>query len=459
MITYLKDRSYYADNYDRLTIEQCRSGEELVNNAFRELEEKISASESQGYSVARYVEYSKLYFQLVEFTAASRWHHRDTRIAALMSNDEQKDERLATTHLPKMLFCLSCGQHMEVVNKYYMRREGKDREIEDVIFILACKPCGKRQAYWEDGTKWEGVTFHCDMCQSEMTVAHKETTNKLISTYTCTNCKHSYKETINFGEKPTEEEPTDLLYELDRKRFCIDEDTMHKIEDKMIHLARLEKLYIDATERTDHADIYDAIRDIKQLKIAQLIETLQPVLEKAQYTRFKLGEPQLIREVVIEFSCLDAKADRQENSSKNSLRKLITKTLEETNWRLMSESVYCRLGYLTGRLKAYEGDEALKKLTVQRIKNGVLKPKPHELLPSKPYDIEKLDKVEVIKVYTEGERLNTRLTLIDNGTKRPGKELTLYGMLHQNLRLVIPLRDNDNSVPEFVRDFDFKMES
>ena len=43
-----------------------------------------------------------------------------------------------------------------------------------------------------------------------------------------------------------------------------------------------------------------------------------------------------------------------------------------TNWRLMSDGISYRLGYLNGRVKAYEGEEAMKELV---IKNGKLIPK------------------------------------------------------------------------------------
>lgn len=57
---------------------------------------------------------------------------------------------------------------------------------------------------------------------------------------------------------------------------------------------------------------------------------------------------------------------RKEQSSCHGFRKVIQGTLAATNWRLMSEGVTYRLGYLQGRLKAYETEEDLLNL----VKSG-----------------------------------------------------------------------------------------
>jgi hypothetical protein len=124
----------------------------------------------------------------------------------------------------------------------------------------------------------------------------------------------------------------------------------------------------------------------------------------------------------------------------------------------MNDSVSYRLGYLTGKLRAYEGEEALKKLVEQRIKDGTLKPEPPKFDSSTLYDINKLDKVELIKIIAENERLQYKTIPIENGTKRPDSLDSLVGKLHPDLRLVVPIRDNDDSVPEFLRKFDYTVE-
>jgi hypothetical protein len=74
----------------------------------------------------------------------------------------------------------------------------------------------------------------------------------------------------------------------------------------------------------------------------------------------------LVKEVTIDFSCLDDKSDRDDYDSRKTLKKTIYKTLEEINWRLMSSGISYRLGYLSGSFRAYESDENIKNLVKKR---------------------------------------------------------------------------------------------
>ena len=51
------------------------------------------------------------------------------------------------------------------------------------------------------------------------------------------------------------------------------------------------------------------------------------------------------------------------NISEDTLKKLIKEALADTNWRLMSDGIHYRLGYLSGNLKAYEQEEDLFELS------------------------------------------------------------------------------------------------
>jgi hypothetical protein len=92
---------------------------------------------------------------------------------------------------------------------------------------------------------------------------------------------------------------------------------------------------------------------------------LAPTLEKAGYIEFSLDKPEVGRDVFVGFSCLDSKSDRGDYDSEKTLKKTIEKALVDTNWRLMSDGIHYRLGYLSGRLRAYEQEEDLKKLVMK----------------------------------------------------------------------------------------------
>ena len=120
-------------------------------------------------------------------------------------------------------------------------------------------------------------------------------------------------------------------------------------------------------EKRDNKHIYDAVKDIKKPKIPELIPLLSEPLKKEGYIEFHLDKPEMGRDVYIGFSCLDSKSDRKDYDSRKTLKKLVDSALDDTNWRLMSDGVSYRLGYLNGRLRAYENEDDLKKL-VSKIK-------------------------------------------------------------------------------------------
>jgi len=67
-----------------------------------------------------------------------------------------------------------------------------------------------------------------------------------------------------------------------------------------------------------------------------------------------LSKPEFEREVVVNFTAQDTDSSRKEYNSRKNLEKLIQKSLANTNWKLMSDGVTYRLGFLNGRLKGLE---------------------------------------------------------------------------------------------------------
>ncbi len=55
--------------------------------------------------------------------------------------------------------------------------------------------------------------------------------------------------------------------------------------------------------------------------------------------------------------------------SEYDLKRLLKKTLEDTNWRLMSDGVNYKLRFLSGRLRGVERGEGIKRLSETVLKN------------------------------------------------------------------------------------------
>jgi len=458
--TYLRERQYYEDRYDDSTVVQCCSSERLVNKTFKIMEEKLTKKELSDKSPGWYLEYSKYYFLFVESAAAARAEGREAAISKWMEEDQVKDEKLASAHVSGTTYCRTCGKDMQVISKDYLHRDG--HKDSDILIMFECDNCKKRMALWQDGTEWEGAKHACEKCGGTTISRHTKKEDVITWTETCEKCGHVKTDTLDLSDTDKEPELVDPFFELDRKRFVFDSDMMSKFKQKLSHFERLAKLNATIEDKARNVDVYDAIKQVKKLKIAQLKELLEPVFTKNSYSDFKLGNPSIGREVSLDFNCLDTKDDREEYQSKRTLHKAIEKTLIDTNWRLMSTGIRYRLGYMTGSLRAYETEDDLKKLVEQRMKNGYVpkvEPKEQSTSETKPKaEQSSTDMRESVRVYFDKLTLGSvpaEVTLKSGKAKRTGIPV-LYGEMNPLLRVFIPMRDNDKSVPEFVRKYDFK---
>ncbi|NDG31172.1 hypothetical protein EB118_14020 [bacterium] len=431
----------------------------MVNGTFKELEKKLPKKELSEKLPGWYLQYSQMYFFLVEKPAASRAEQRDATITKWMEEDQAKDEKLASAHIKGETYCRSCGKDMRVISKDYMQRDGHK---EDILFMFECEGCNKRLALWLDGTEWEGAKHQCEKCGGNTVSKHTKKLGVITSTETCEKCKHTKTTKLDLSDSKKESEPVDPYIELDRKRFVFDSDALFKYSQKLKHFERMAKLHATAEDKVQHADVYDGIKQVKRLKIAQLKELLEPIFINEGYSDFKLGDPQFGREVSLDFSCLDTKDDREEYQSKKTLHKAIERALVDTNWRLMSAGVSYRLGFLSGSLRAYESEDDLKKLVEQRMKNGYapVTEKKENATPdaSLKNEFYNRDMRESALIYFDKLTLGSipgEKTLKSGKIKQTSIPV-LSGVMNPLLRVFIPMRDNDESVPKFVRNYDFK---
>jgi hypothetical protein len=372
MYIYLKERQFYEDTYDRHTVEDARRDVVYYHKFYAEFESKLDKDDPidrPGNAVIL----NAFYMQALGLELLRRYENRDQYIKDWMAKDEAKDDQIGAARLMEEPHCQHCNKEgLRIIDKSLMQR-GSTYNIDDpeeVLFMLQCPHCEKNSAFWEDGEIWKAKPTLCPKCSSEVTQTTKRTKKAITFTYTCPVCKHSFKEKMDFSKK---EEKLDPSFEKDRAHFCLWNKEFRE------HLFAIRKGFEDMAqfgkefkEKEDNEHIYDAVKEMKKPKIAELIPLLSPLLEKSGYIEFHLDKPEMGKDVFIGFSCLDSKSDRNDHESRKILKKHVDKALVNTNWRLMSEGISYRLGYLNGRLRAYEREDDLKDLV---MKQGGLKPK------------------------------------------------------------------------------------
>lgn len=370
MYVHLKERQYYEDIYDRHTVEDARRDIVYYDKFYIELESKLDKDDTidrPGNTVIL----NAFYMQAVGLELLHRYENREQYINEWMAKDQAKDDQIAAARLTEEPYCQHCSKKgLRIIDKSLMHR-GDTYNIgdpEEVLFMLRCPHCEKNSAFWEDGKIWGIKPTLCPKCNSETTHTTTESKKAITITYTCLSCKHSFKEKMNFSEKVEKPDPD---FEKDRAHFCLwDKEFREHLFATRKGFEDMARLGKEFKEKEDNKHIYDAIKEIKKPKIAELTPLLSEALEKAGYIEFHLDKPEVGKNVFIDFSCLDSKSDREDYSSRKTLKKLVDETLIDTNWRLMSDGISYRLGYLNGRLRAYEREEDLKELV---IKSGRLK--------------------------------------------------------------------------------------
>jgi len=357
---YLEDRSRYDILYDRLTIDECRRTERQFDDMICEDLKKIKNKKDLDIRI-RATEAAKNLS--IYFMKGQRYKEKEDKIKEWMKRDKQKDQRVGDARPLTGIVCPHCGSEMNCTIKDLHNKDdhgvGSDGEI---LFFYKCSSCGKMRAFWENGEEYKPKKHKCSKCNAIIEKEQsKREENKITTTYICSSCGHKEISVLDLDEKPEVEEE-DKNFEKDRKKYCLSEDEGEKYIKSKIDLERLKNLTEKMEERRKNKNLYKKVENIKKLKVTELKDLLDKVLEKENYVQLEFSQPEIGKYVIISFTAQDKKPKREEYDSKTELRRLINKALSNTNWRLMSEGIDYRLGVLSGRLKGLELEEDLVKL-------------------------------------------------------------------------------------------------
>lgn len=350
----LKSYQHYADLYDRNTVRECRWIEEhaVTPDHLR----KKAKEDGKGFDDKEIVRVANAAHNLhIYFYTGDRFLKKEETIKEWMSRDEKSDKFFENIKAPQNINCLTCGRLMFESSRH--PQQGY-KEVDRVLFFFDC-PLEHipRRAFYDNGEEFKREKPICPKCCTEVSEEDKTTEEKFITIVTCPNC--DYSDTSEIERTVGKEDPH---FERDRARFCLDETKGQEFIRAKQNLEGMARLMDEIKEREKNKDKYDAVAKLKKLKIVELEELLAPVLQKAEYIKLTLKEPEITKDVIVPFVVYEKKADRGEYPSKKTLEKLVRMTLADTNWRLMTDGVSYRLGMLEGRLRGYEREEDLLKL-------------------------------------------------------------------------------------------------
>jgi len=356
--TYLKDRAYYSELYDKFTIEKCQHWED---KKYSKDITKLKGREKEMAKIKEKFFHDVTIPLALHFIKAERASKKSETIQEWMKRDKEKDKKIENAIEPQGVRCLGCSSLLTncISRDLLSNHKGED----EVVFMFECSKCGERRVFWEDGTEWEHKP-KCGKCKSEVKTETNREDNVIIHTYSCPNC--GYIETDEWDLNKKEEGEIDPNFETNRKKYCMSEKEGCEI---MIQAEQMGKLVKEFKDKDENKEIYNAVSKIKKLNIAELQNLLNPVIENSGYIKLEFEKPELQKDVILGFSLQDNKSGREKYDSVHNLQKLIKETLAPTNWRLMSDGITYRLGFLQGRLKGIEGEENLLKL----VKNDLEK--------------------------------------------------------------------------------------
>lgn len=285
---------------------------------------------------------------------------KEETISKWMKEDEDHDNYLENAEVPKDIICFTCGREMFVT---YKQLESRLNKPDRVLFMYDCT-LGHipRRAFYDNGEEWIYNKPLCSKCSSPFNVTDEDNDKRWKTISTCPKCGNVEVREI---QKTLNEEIFDPEYEKDKARFCSEKDGMKYVE-WMRTASELTAILDKQKEKENNKELYDEVAKIKKLKIIELEKLLTPILEEAQFIKLNFKEPQITKDVVVPFTVHDIKEGREDRTSCLDLQSLIKKTLNGTNWRLMNEGVFYRLGMLEGRFKAYEKDDDLVKLVLAK---------------------------------------------------------------------------------------------
>jgi hypothetical protein len=366
-MTYLKNEQYYADLYDLFTIERCLRHIGFSQKEFQNKDKHKEFSNKERVRAFSVVTDLGLYF-----IKGGRYAHRQETIQKLYDDDKKRQDFYDNTPEPSDIHCDTCGRLLQSDFKHL---EDVGNKPWRVLFYFPCTFCRKKKAIFNTGEEYVSTPDLCEKCGHEIERSYKRKGKIITTLRKCIHCDFSETEVEDFDKSHKEWEEKqkkdrELLSKY-RHEFCMSDKEGQEYIQSIESMKSLNEM-LKKHEKKEGDPAYHRAKKLKKLSIVELEKILTETLEKEKYIKLSLDKPEMGKYVVVPFTVQDADSSRKEHESTGKLRKLIKKTLEDTNWRLMTEGASYRLGYVYGRLKGYEREEDLMEIVRKKNENPPL---------------------------------------------------------------------------------------
>ena len=355
MYQYLHSLSYYHDLYDLHTIETCLDYYWSLKKKAEKHRTKSNDLTPEQFDK----EIHKGVSYIINVIKGERYRHRADTIKKWIDRDRKIQDIFDNANIPVDVLCKECNS--PTINTIKDLHDAYS-DNPKVLFMFECIRCKKRRAVYEDGKEWTHEPEKCPKCNGPLECTMKNKKRVLTTINKCTKCSYINKEIDDFDQwdkkqKEKADHDNKLLSEY-RKEFCLDD------VDGPSYLRSLDGMYQLAKELKEREDkekdpIYQKAMQLKKINIIDMEKLIIDAITPQKYIRFTLGQPTMSRYVEVSFTAQDIDNIRQGYDSSNTLKKLIIKVLDGTNWRLKSDGITEKLGVLSGHLKGIEQEADL----------------------------------------------------------------------------------------------------
>jgi len=372
-VDYLRNEQYYVDLYDLFTIKACLKVIGFWRDLYKRKDTDPKLKEIPPEEIEKGFNYYLTWDLRVK--KGEEYRRKAQTISDWVERDRVRQDKIDNTSPPSNVICPKCNAEMVAEDFKHLQDWPEDKPMR-VMFIFECPKCKKRLGLDENGEEHISKPRLCPKCKKEIKTTYKRKGDVITTTEKCTSCKYKHVEVEDLEkdrlEHQVEEKKDKELLEKFRAEFCLSDKEGQEYIELMESMEVANVIHDEEMQKYDN-QVYARSLQLKKTSITDLEKLLAPAMEEARYAKLSFEKPEIGQYVIVPFTVQDLVSSRRDRISVSELEKLINTALGDTNWRLLSNSVMYRLGYLEGRLKGYEREEDMLKLAGK--KEEPIKPK------------------------------------------------------------------------------------